>query len=84
MKKRWLALIVILMMSARLIAKDDSVIDDFKREGKAESRVKKDALEGKLAPKLQVSEWLNTKDGKALKLADLKGKVVLLDYWGVW
>ena len=42
--------------------------------------------EGKLAPDLKVDEksWLNTKDAKALKLDDLKGKVVLIDFWGVW
>jgi thiol-disulfide isomerase/thioredoxin len=30
-----------------------------------------------------VKDWLNT-DGKALKLEDLKGKVVVLDFWGTW
>lgn len=34
------------------------------------------------APKIRgISTWLNTPDGKALDLADLKGKVVLLDFW---
>ena len=28
-----------------------------------------------------ITDWLNTPDGKALNLADLKGKVVLLDFW---
>ncbi|HZV00878.1 MAG TPA: hypothetical protein VFF73_29455 [Planctomycetota bacterium] len=41
---------------------------------------------GKLAPDLKVDakSWVNTKDNKALKLDDLKGKVVLIDFWGVW
>jgi cytochrome c biogenesis protein CcmG, thiol:disulfide interchange protein DsbE len=57
--------------------------DDFKREGEGEKRELKDQLEGKDPPELQVENWLNT-DGKPLKLADLKGKVVVLDFWGVW
>lgn len=56
--------------------------DDFKREGKRE---KKDPLENKTAPALEVGQWMNTGEGgKALKLADLKGKVVLIDFWGTW
>lgn len=37
--------------------------------------------EGKPAPEIDVGIWTNS---KAVKLADLKGKVVLLDFWGVW
>ncbi|MCH8275225.1 MAG: hypothetical protein IH851_10585 [Armatimonadetes bacterium] len=59
------------------------VQDDFKREGDAAARAKKDPLEGKAPPKLQVTNWMNT-GGKELKLKDLKGKVVVLDFWGVW
>ena len=33
---------------------------------------------------VDAKSWLNTKDQKALKLDDLKGKVVLIDFWGVW
>jgi RNA polymerase sigma factor (sigma-70 family) len=36
---------------------------------------------GSPAPALQVSGWT---DGKTRTLADYKGKVVLLDYWGIW
>ncbi len=39
-------------------------------------------LIGKPAPKLQkMKGWINS---KAIKLADLRGKVVLLDFWGTW
>jgi thiol-disulfide isomerase/thioredoxin len=38
-------------------------------------------LEGKRAPALAVTGWLNS---KPLNLADLKGKVVLIDFWGTW
>ena len=36
---------------------------------------------GALAPELQIAAW---SDGKARKLADYRGKVVVLDFWGVW
>lgn len=38
-------------------------------------------LVGKPAPEIAGDHALN---GKAIKLADLKGKVVLLDFWAVW
>ena len=60
--------------------------EDFQRERREgdEARNKaKDALENKEAPALSVTNWQNT-DGKALSLDELKGKVVLLDFWGVW
>ena len=41
--------------------------------GGAEAQVKAPDLDGGVG-------WFNT-DGKALKMADLKGKVVLLDFW---
>jgi len=55
--------------------------DDFAREGKKRGR--KDALEGKAPPALWVGDWMNT-GGRALDLASLKGKVVVLDFWGTW
>jgi thiol-disulfide isomerase/thioredoxin len=39
-------------------------------------------LEGQAAPELQgVLEWKNS---RPLKLADLRGKVVVLEFWGFW
>jgi hypothetical protein len=70
MVKRALALLTVLVLAGAVRGDD--------RPGKAEK--------GKLAPDLKVDDksWLNTKDQKALKLDDLKGKVVLIDFWGVW
>ncbi|MDF1838034.1 MAG: hypothetical protein P1V35_09215 [Planctomycetota bacterium] len=55
--------------------------DDFSREGG--NRQGKDALEGKAPPALEVSDWMNT-DGQSMNLKSLRGKVVVLDFWGTW
>ena len=75
-----------LTLTVALLAVADA--DDFKRERregeKYEERNKaKDSLENKAPPALAVTSWQNT-DGKELKLAGLKNKVVVLDFWGVW
>jgi thiol-disulfide isomerase/thioredoxin len=45
-------------------------------------RVTPDRLAGKPAPEFtQIKGW---KNGGPVKLADLRGKVVLLDFWGYW
>ncbi len=54
--------------------------DGFPREGRRDN---KDPLEGKPPPALQVREWYNTQ-GKIPNLSDLKGKVVVIDFWGTW
>jgi thiol-disulfide isomerase/thioredoxin len=38
-------------------------------------------MEGKAPPELSVQNWIN---GSGMKLADLKGKVVVLDFWATW
>ena len=55
--------------------------DDFKRE--SDNRPQKDRLEGQTPPALAVTGWMNT-DGKAIDMESLKGKVVVLDFWGTW
>lgn len=39
------------------------------------------ALVGKECPELQVAEWIK---GKPTTLEKLRGKVILLDFWGLW
>lgn len=39
------------------------------------------AMQGKLAPALTVKGWMNS---NPLTLADLKGKIVVLDFWATW
>lgn len=81
--KRFLLPTVLLTLGVLLVASSAGA-DDFKRErGKGDAKdAAKDALEGKVPPKLAVGSWMNTEG--ALKLADLRGKVIVLDFWGVW
>lgn len=39
------------------------------------------AMQGKPAPTLSVAKWLNS---KPLTAADLKGKIVVIDFWATW
>lgn len=50
-------------------------------EGDPERRAKLASLEGKPAPPLTGGQWLNS---EPLKLEDLKGKIVVLDFWATW
>jgi thiol-disulfide isomerase/thioredoxin len=47
----------------------------------AREQIKKN-LPGSLPPKIDATAWLNTKDD--LSWDKLKGKVVLVDFWGTW
>ena len=38
-------------------------------------------MQGKPAPELQLNGWINS---KALNLKQLKGKIVVLDFWATW
>ena len=58
--------------------------DDLKRERGRSNDAAKDAREGKPAPELSVVNWMNTETAEGLKISDLKGKVVIIDFWGVW
>src|SRR5262245_44403789 len=82
MSRKLLSLAALVGLVPLFIGADDAKKDDFKRERK-EGDTTKDSLEGKSPPALKVQGWANS-DGKELKLAELKGKVVLLDFWGTW
>lgn len=57
--------------------------DKIRRYGTRGMRSFNNSLEGKPAPNFQIKHWINSPDHE-LKLKDLKGKVVLLDFWGTW
>src|SRR5688572_24004687 len=50
-------------------------------EGTADKRRELDALQGKPPPALQTTDWVNR---EPVTLDQLKGKVVLLDFWATW
>ena len=54
--------------------------DSWTWDTKPEQRAGHAALEGKAMPALQVSEWINGE----VKPADLKGKVVVVDFYATW
>ena len=60
------------------LAAGSLLADDFKREQDLSAK------EGKPAPALNATSWLNTPDNKGLDLESLKGKVVVIDFWGTW
>ncbi len=60
-----------------LVVKDDW-LEDGDRPVK---RRRLEALEGKAAPDLDVTGWMNS---EALGKDDLKGKIVVVDFWGTW
>lgn len=55
--------------------------DPVELYGSGAQRRAADALHGKPAPELQGLSWVQ---GGPVKLSDLKGKVVLLDFWAQW
>lgn len=76
-------LVCALLISGGLIFAGD---DGFRRERSGDdSDALKDGLEGNRAPTIQdAPAWMNTPGDKPLSWSKLKGKVVLIDFWGVW
>lgn len=57
--------------------------DDIRRSGLAAARIEKNAIEGKRPPELHLSGWINAPEN-GLSMEGLRGKVVLVDFWGTW
>ncbi len=67
----------ILALAHHLIAKEK---DSPKLEANKQ-REQINAMQGQPAPELKLKDWLNS---KAQTLPDLKGKIVILDFWATW
>ena len=72
-----LRLLSALAVSAALLSAP-VLAEEFKREQDLSAK------EGQPAPALKVGGWLNTADGEAIDLKSLRGKVVVIDFWGTW
>ena len=70
-----------LLTSACLFLFHFSLAADEPRPENSKVRSQLDAMQGKPAPKLGLKGWINS---KPLSLEDLKGKIVVLDFWATW
>ncbi len=64
-------------------ADDKGKIDQLQKEGywgDADSMKKHGLVLGKPMPKLDLSDWIN----KEIKPDDMKGKIIVVDYWATW
>lgn len=67
------------LAGAPAFGQDAKIPDEWFFEG-AKRPAPLKALEGKAAAELNASTWI----GDAVKLSDLKGKVVVVDFWATW
>ena len=70
-----------LLTSAVLFLFQFHLTADEPRPENSKVRPQLDAMQGKPAPKLGLDGWINS---KPLSLKDLKGKIVVLDFWATW
>jgi thiol-disulfide isomerase/thioredoxin len=61
----------------------NKVIESLSEEA-SKSRRSKIATEKMMIPMPLPNEKMSTMDGKEISLADMKGKVVILDFWATW
>ncbi|MEM1221702.1 MAG: TlpA disulfide reductase family protein, partial [Verrucomicrobiota bacterium] len=76
-KKTLPAVILSLALSFNAFALDLS----YSFEGGEEKRERLVGLQGEQAPEIMLHGWENSPE---LTLADLKGKIVVLDFWATW
>lgn len=59
-----------------------SPADHFWRKGRPENRTELDRMEGKIAPPIHATHFINC--SRDLNLEDYRGKVVVVEFWGTW
>ena len=80
MKVRFISPLVVLLLGiAQPATSGDNPATPTLEKNKNREAV--DAMHGKPAPALALKNWLNS---QPLTLADLKGKIVVLDFWATW
>lgn len=62
---------------------DPAPADDIRRERQGEYGPAQDRLESRVAPALRVTDWMNI-SGEDLRIEDLSGNVVVLNFWATW
>ena len=75
--------------AVRMLQESTSYVTANVKDQKAQSslisalnyKLKQSQLRGEIAPEIVVARWI---DQKPVKLADLRGQVVLLDFWATW
>lgn len=78
--KTWKSTVIVLGFAA-LSASASEFPNEWTWDSKAESRAVHATLEGKAMPPLgELTEWINGE----VKPADMKGKVVLVDFYATW
>lgn len=73
----WLSLLIITINLSGIaaLAADAPALENSRR------REELTAMQGKSAPPLTVQNWINS---KPVTLDELKGKIVVLDFWATW
>lgn len=67
--------------SSEQTAQGDPRVDQSLLEGSRGDRRRLSEIDGKTAPELKLANWYNS---EALTNESLKGKLVVLDFWGTW
>lgn len=70
-------MILTTLVAAAALSLTTPVSNEYPPIVKAKTLYAKNDFRGKTAPKLEVEKWLT-------KMPDLKGKVVLYDFWATW
>lgn len=70
-----------LKKAIEIMEKAAAGVKDNRLKGRLENTLKQYKLIGKPAPEIKSGRWFNS---EPLTLAELKGKVVIIDFWATW